>query len=201
MVYYHAYDAAGKSEDRKQEHKIGRELLKRGLEREYGSSYPVVQQDGKKPRLQGADGIYFNISHTRGMVVCAIADHEIGIDVEKIRNYEERLMRRICSEDEIAYIERTEDGRAGRFFQIWTLKESYVKAIGTGLSFPFQNITFEIQQKADSQEPERIVSNIPGFLFHQSRLNNQYIISICEPEEIHGEALEKEVFYDLSGDF
>ena len=74
-----------------------------------------------------ADHIHFNVSHTAGLVVLALADAAVGVDVERVRP---------VGADMIAYV-ATPDERAGitvpaDFFGVWTAKESLVKAIGTG---------------------------------------------------------------------
>lgn len=71
---------------------------------------------------------YFNISHTCGAVVFAASVSDIGIDIEKIRVKPEKLKRYVSSKEEYAYIKDDET-----FFEIWTAKESLVKAAGTGI--------------------------------------------------------------------
>ena len=63
----------------------------------------------------------------------------IGCDIERIRPYSERtegIIDRFFHRDEAAYIynTRNDSDRAEAFTKIWTLKESYIKALGTGLS-------------------------------------------------------------------
>lgn len=81
MLYFMEYEPMGKIEDREMEHMLGRKLLAYGLMQEYGKEYKVEQVQGGKPYLLEAPYISFNISHTRGMVVCGISEKEIGVDV------------------------------------------------------------------------------------------------------------------------
>ena len=96
----------------------------------------------------------FNISHTKGLVVCAVADRALGVDTEQIRPFKEGLMRRVCSGAERSFVMegRSEAARRERFFRLWTLKESFVKAIGRGLAFPLGDITFSLEEGGVERE-------------------------------------------------
>lgn len=89
--------------------------------------------------------LHFNISHTHGLVACAIAwDRAIGIDVEAVRDPPLDLVDRYFSPPEVAAI-RALDPAAQRdaFFTLWTLKESFIKALGLGLSMPLDRFALE----------------------------------------------------------
>lgn len=181
MIYLSQYKQKDCMQNHKAEHQLGRKLLVYGLWQEYHMKDEVIQEEGKKPRLKNSPQIHFNISHSGGCVVCVIARDVVGIDVEYIRPFDVRLMRRICSEEEIKYINEQTDNQSQsfeRFFRIWTLKESFVKAIGEGLAFPLKNITFKIME-GDLGRLE-IQSNISGWKFRQFRFQDKYIISVCE---------------------
>ena len=79
-----------------------------------------------------SDDIYFNISHSKGYVAFVKDSLPIGIDIEKIREVEQRLIGYISNDSEKEYIK---DDKS--FFEIWTNKESLSKAIGVGV---FTNI-------------------------------------------------------------
>jgi len=106
---------------------------------------------GGKPSLvadEGAPLLSFNLSHTPGLVACAIAGGaDVGIDVESVdRIVDDRVARRFFSARENAALRRCASDalRARRFFALWTLKEAYVKAIGQGLSHPLNSVVFTI---------------------------------------------------------
>ncbi|HEY2735377.1 MAG TPA: 4'-phosphopantetheinyl transferase superfamily protein, partial [Polyangiales bacterium] len=88
----------------------------------------------------------FNLSHTRGLVACGVTRaREIGIDVERIDREVELLAvaRHVFSPREIGELERMlGEAQRRRFFELWTLKEAYVKAIGKGLAAPLRSISF-----------------------------------------------------------
>lgn len=178
MLYFIEYEPTGRPEDRKTEHMLGRRLLEYGLKEEYGKVYDIGQMEGGKPYLPKAPHIYFNISHTKGIVVCVIGKKEIGIDVEYIRQAKDSLICRVCSSKEKKYIYEKPEEKNQRFTSIWTLKESYIKAIGKGLSFSLKEVEFFIQNT--ETEGNLITSNIAGWNYRQSVLKGKYILSICE---------------------
>lgn len=88
--------------------------------------------------------VEFNISHSGDMVVCAIDDKPIGIDIEKIRPIDLTVAKRICTSEELLYLfDRTPTEQdftyttdtkiLTRFFELWTKKEAYGKLFGYGL--------------------------------------------------------------------
>lgn len=88
----------------------------------------------------------FNISHTRGALVMAfVAQGAVGIDVE----YTQRQCRalavaqRYFSSVEIAELRSlAPELQRARFFDLWTLKEAYIKACGMGLAIPLGSFSF-----------------------------------------------------------
>lgn len=186
MIYLASYEPGSTLENRDIEHRIGRRLLRFGLEKEYGRTWEIKEEGGVKPFLRDAPEICFNISHTRGIVVCAISALEVGVDVEVVRPFRDSLMKRVCSPGEQEFV-MDGFGRGGepvylseesrkRFFRLWTLKESFIKATGQGLKFPLRDITFSWEQG------NKIKGSIPGYHFYQSVVYGKYIISVCEAD-------------------
>lgn len=88
--------------------------------------------------------VEFNISHSGDMVVCAVDDYPVGIDIEKIRPIDLSIAKHICTDEELIYIfghkpteedyVYTEDMEIlTRFFELWTVKEAYGKCNGLGI--------------------------------------------------------------------
>jgi 4'-phosphopantetheinyl transferase len=99
-----------------------------------------------RPALRHPPGapLAFNISHTRGLVVCALARaREIGVDVEDLqRPVSHDLARRFFSASEADTLDcLPEPARTARFYDYWTLKEAYIKARGMGLSLPLDGFS------------------------------------------------------------
>lgn len=81
--------------------------------------------------------VEFSISHSGDFVLCALSDHPVGADIERIRDVSDRLVSYVCSEDEMRFLSENgilEDERKRRFFRVWTAKEAYYKYIGTGIT-------------------------------------------------------------------
>ena len=75
-----------------------------------------------------AKDIYFNVSHSNGIVIFAKYSTPIGVDIEHIESKDEDIKRYITNDEEYSKIQNDED-----FFSIWVSKESLVKANGSGL--------------------------------------------------------------------
>lgn len=93
----------------------------------------IIYNKYGKPYLKGNE-LYFNISNKDNITVCIVSDKEVGIDIERII-YKERVINRICTEEEKRIIKTPED-----FTKIWVKKESYVKYLGIGLEYGLKNI-------------------------------------------------------------
>lgn len=95
--------------------------------------------------------LFFNLSHTRGLVCCAVARREeIGVDVETIqrRTPGAELARRYFSRQEVADLfSLPVERQAAAFFDYWTLKEAYIKARGKGLAIPLDQFTFHLLEE------------------------------------------------------
>jgi 4'-phosphopantetheinyl transferase len=101
---------------------------------------------------------HFNLSHSGDAVVVALADVELGIDVEALRPVAraERLAARFFSDGERRQLAGREVGdRDAAFLTIWTAKEAYLKAIGSGVAMPLSQIEIDLSGPSFS----RIVSD------------------------------------------
>jgi len=104
-----------------------------------------------RPEITAPEGfswLRFNLSHTRGRVVCALArDAEVGVDVENTRRGGRLLdvAHRYFAPAEVEELFRLpESERLPRFFDYWTLKEAYIKARGMGLALPLSRFSFQL---------------------------------------------------------
>ena len=74
------------------------------------------------------DGAFFNLSHSGDLAALAVAETEIGVDVEKIKPINAKTLNSVLSETERLSVSSDED-----FFKVWTAKESLLKCVGSGL--------------------------------------------------------------------
>jgi 4'-phosphopantetheinyl transferase len=99
-----------------------------------------------KAYVRGARDFEFNIAHSGDWIVCGAGQGRIGVDVERIAEPDAGFAERYFSLPE-AELLRTSDAASRRqlFFSIWTLKESYVKALGKGLTMPLDGFSLLFQ--------------------------------------------------------
>ncbi len=114
---------------------IGSILARYAIKNEFG--IPIAKQvfstgEHGKPYLKNHSDIHFNISHSGQYVVCAVADVPIGIDVQKVSEFNLSVAERVCNEQEITQILTSTD-KASEFIKLWTQKEAYVKMLGCGI--------------------------------------------------------------------
>ncbi|GGG04688.1 4'-phosphopantetheinyl transferase [Paenibacillus aceti] len=109
-------------------------------------SLQIEQAAYGKPMVQGVSELHFNHSHSGQWIVSAISDAPIGIDVERISDIDLRIAERFFSNQENSDLNAlSPQARTDYFFELWTLKESYIKAEGSGLSLPLSSFTVRKQ--------------------------------------------------------
>ncbi len=135
-----------------------RALLTRALVRTTLSRYAPVdpqawrfeREEHERPVIAAPTGtrLCFNLSHTRELVACAVTlDAHIGVDIEREEQHPDLadLAREVFSAPELlAFRKLGEPERRERFYAIWTLKESYLKARGLGLGLSPRSLEFDL---------------------------------------------------------
>jgi 4'-phosphopantetheinyl transferase len=121
-----------------------------GLEFSYG--------EHGKPSLSGGNassGLCFNLSHSAGLVVYAIAkERNLGIDVEHVRpeSAGEDIAKRYFSAREVSDLRTLPpEARVEGFFHCWTRKEAYLKATGMGLQIPLDSFAVSLFPEKPAQ--------------------------------------------------
>lgn len=92
-----------------------------------------------KPFLREYPWILFNISHCDGCVACGFSRFSIGVDVQHLVPYKESVAQRFMTQTERDRI-LTRD-RDREFTRLWSLKESYGKFRGWGISYPMTEVS------------------------------------------------------------
>jgi len=117
----------------------------------------------------GAPPLRFNLSHTRGLVACIVVPElDVGIDVED-RNRDTTgvdVARRFFSPVEVAAFGHLPAERQQQvFFEYWTLKEAYMKAVGVGISLGLGRFSFALDESdtpiSDPQRRPPTISFVP----------------------------------------
>jgi 4'-phosphopantetheinyl transferase len=96
----------------------------------------------------GNPPLHFNLSHTNGLVACALSrGHEVGIDVEEINrriDFEAVIRKAFAPEEQWLIAAAPPDERPDIFFRLWVLKEAIIKGIGRGLDLPTADFQFRV---------------------------------------------------------
>ena len=131
---------------------VGRALARTMLSRHATvppRDWPFVIDEHGRPVLaftpRGAPDLRFNVSHTDGLVACAVTvGREVGIDVEHTnRRLLHDVPERFFSPREVQDLRARPLAEQDLvFFDYWTLKESYIKARGLGLKLPLRHFSF-----------------------------------------------------------
>lgn len=130
-----------------------------------------------KPCLKANNAIHFNASHSENWIVCAIDDKPLGIDIEHIKPIDLHIAERFFSVEENKALECTaNDKKLEYFYDLWTLKESYIKALGKGLSIPLDS--FAILKYEDRIVLKRTVDT-NTYYFRQYAVDGNYKLSVC----------------------
>jgi len=108
---------------------------------------------------QTQSGLRFNVSHATTVVTCAVCrGHEIGVDVERTdrRGETVAIADRYFSAAEVDALHALPaSAQRRRFFEYWTLKESYIKARGKGLAIPLRKFSFRLEERISIEiDPE-----------------------------------------------
>lgn len=112
-------------------HLLDKALKKYGLA-EKNMKYSV--NEFGKPYFANAEDLHFSISHSGDYAMVVMSDKKIGCDIQQLKEINISIVDRFFSDEEREYVKSTED-----FFRVWTLKESFIKAIGKGLSLPLNS--------------------------------------------------------------
>ena len=145
-------------EDGRREYLMTRALVRDVLSRYEPDVEPAawrfVRSSYGRPSIApelGERDIVFNLSNTTGLVVCAVSRDEVGTDVEPSDRGEKVLpiADTVFSEEELATLRALPEAEQPcRAIQLWTLKESFIKARGLGLSLPLDRFTMVFDGEA-----------------------------------------------------
>ena len=150
-----------------------------------------------KPFLSGTSDFYFNLSHSGDWVVCGVDNMPVGIDVENIHDVDLNLSKRFFSEDEHNYLLTLDSNRRREtFFEFWTLKESYIKADGRGLSIPLNSFSFSFEGRNINFKTS---NNLRECYFKRYEIDSSYKLAVCSMKPEFPEGVTDIPFDELIG--
>jgi 4'-phosphopantetheinyl transferase len=136
----------------------------------------LLKNEYGKPFLKDFPEFHFNISHTRNALAVAVSGEPIGVDIERIREVNLNISKRVFTENERSYVFEEESGKELRFFNIWTKKEAVAKRAGKGLSMNFKSFD--------------VLSDGPSNHLSTFRIDN-YVMSVCSNKKLDGNDLNR----------
>lgn len=177
-------------------------LLMRKFVNEYGSipykDIKFSRDENNKPILEGNNaGISFNVSHQGNFTVMAgeVKDVKLGVDIMKLeyvggKSLSEffRIMKRTFSDEEWVNIRekkfKAEAEPLANFCRHWSLKESYVKAVGVGITMGLDRIVFKVNSDL---ELGRVTTDTEVFvdgrkqdwLFEESLIDSNHCVAVA----------------------
>jgi 4'-phosphopantetheinyl transferase len=169
-------------------------LLARGVQREVLSSYlpgtsarelQFTSGATGRPTLAppfDASGLDFNLAHTPGLVALAITrGASVGIDVEiHDKKVPLEVARRYFSPVEVEALEALPAlARPRRFLRLWTLKEAYLKATGTGLAGGLDSMTFHIDDAGACAFERAADPEARRWSFSQFEVGTRHILALA----------------------
>ena len=160
---------------------LGAELLLQHGLKQLGRNTETIRYDYGdygKPYLLDAPDIYFNISHSGELVLCAISSQEIGCDVEKVSDRNWKVAERFFTSAEYQMMLRqeTEEARREMFFRLWTLKESFLKVTGWGMHLSMDSFCMFFEEDRAFVKQD---FNQNTYYFQELDLREDYKCSVC----------------------
>ncbi len=132
-------------------------LLKKLMKEEFSIYSELVYKENGCPYFKDQK-LYVSLSHSGDVAFCAVSENPVGVDVEKIRSISDSLIKRVCVDEEKAYVladfepddvkNISDEVVKKRFFEIWTAKEAYFKMKGSGITDLKSVNTLEIKKES-----------------------------------------------------
>lgn len=147
----------------KEQSRWARRLLEESLKRQYPKIHkPVlVERDSRgKPYLLEYPEIHINLSHSGRYVACAIGEKPVGVDIEchRSRKKRELVVKKFHPKEQELYQATAEEKRELLFHELWVLKESFMKAEGSGFRISLNSFYME----ETGRETGRVIQSRDG---------------------------------------
>jgi phosphopantetheinyl transferase len=140
--------------------------------RQHGQPFVIAPQD--------ASGLSFSLSHTAGFVGIAISRYPVGLDVECLLREIDlvEMAEEILTERELRSLRSLErSAMRERFFQLWTLKESYLKMTGLGFLGDPRSCSFD--QEGDRLKLDPLEGLSTGWRFDSRFFGETHCLALC----------------------
>ena len=161
-------------------HELGRRtcaaaslLLCEGLKKEYGITEKPVFEFGEhgKPSIIGRPDLHFSLSHCREAAICVLSDRPVGIDIESVGRYNDRLVRYTMNDEEMAQILASNRPDIA-FTRLWTQKEAVLKCTGEGIGNDLKNVLKKFRESSPTTHRPSPITTVES-------PDGRYVYSIC----------------------
>ncbi|MDO4296177.1 MAG: 4'-phosphopantetheinyl transferase superfamily protein [bacterium] len=180
------------TQKRSTEQYMGARLLHYALFSECGDvKNPVLEREsGGKPYLRDYPHIAYNLTHTTERIYLYLrqgAEGEVlsvGVDAEPLRKIKNlpALAKKVLSTEERSFYEACEPSQRDELFlRFWTLKESFLKAIGWGIRLPLSSVSFSFEKDGSIVCKQELSEREWHFLQFQDA---NTLLSICESSPV-----------------
>lgn len=147
-------------------------LKEREVEYEFG--------EWGKPALKYHSGIHFSLSHSGDYAICSIGDKPIGNDIERVKEGHLKVADRFFTPEELAFLYAVQDEEeiTRRMFRIWTMKESFLKVTGKGISLPLRDFTVMVDEETGKI---RVRHTFNAMYYHMKEYSEipGYRVAVC----------------------
>lgn len=177
---------------------IGDLLVRFALKERYGPldmELKIETNEYGKPFLLEYPSFHYNISHSGEYVVCVVHDDAVGVDIEYIGPYDLSLAKELFTKEEYQYLLNDKKDRLAAFYDIWTLKESYIKAVGKGLSKSLQGFSMKKSSNESIQITDTLTEQqITNYICRQYKVDNSYRLSVCAQQSTDDQFSSEPIF-------
>ncbi|MDR2830970.1 MAG: 4'-phosphopantetheinyl transferase superfamily protein [Methanobrevibacter sp.] len=157
----------------------GRIVLKYILSKLGIDNYTISIDDSGKPYIYNIPNLHFNISHSDQFVLVGVSNENIGVDIEKIQDLDYNGISKhffhLLEHEKIV----NSKNPIKTFFKIWTLKESYAKMKGTGIT-DLKSFLVDIEKNRIEDMKEDKTEDVK---LKSWELNSEYYISTCSKKK------------------
>jgi 4'-phosphopantetheinyl transferase len=133
-----------------------------------------------KPYLKNYPDIHFNLSHSEKYVACAVSDSPVGVDIEYIHDIDMNIAKYYFYGTEYEYI-LNNNNKKKAFFELWVLKESYMKMTGLGFRLALDEFFIEL-----NDEIKLIHNGNTCKLGLWDVGGGEYMLGVCSKNRING---------------
>lgn len=136
-----------------------------------------------KPSLKYQPDIHFSLSHSGDYAICSIGGRPMGNDIEAVRPGRLKVADRFFAREELdwMYGAREEAEITERMFRIWTMKESFLKATGRGISMPLNDFAVAVDEESGQI---RVRHSCSAKFYHMKEYGELagYRVAVCQEE-------------------